>query len=127
MEKLTKLEKFIALEKHLNGEKVAIELAELQGLIANEISKLEKAKTNVKATKNQVVNEGLKEVLLANMTVKALSISEIVTNVVSENSELATVLTNQKVSALLKQLITEGLVMRTEKKRKAYFSKVEGV
>jgi predicted transcriptional regulator len=31
-------------------------------------------------------------------------------------------ITNQKVSALLRQLVLEGVVTRTEDKRKAYFS-----
>jgi hypothetical protein len=33
-------------------------------------------------------------------------------------------LTNQKVSALVRQLIAEDKVVRVEEKRKAYFSKV---
>jgi DNA-binding transcriptional regulator GbsR (MarR family) len=33
-------------------------------------------------------------------------------------------LSNQRVSALVRQLVTDGSVERTEEKRKAYFSKV---
>ena len=32
-------------------------------------------------------------------------------------------LTNQKVSALMKQLVEDNLVVKTEDKRKSYFSK----
>ena len=123
MERITKLEKFIALEKHLKGEKVEMELVELLELVENEIFKLEKAKSRVKVTKNQTANEGLKELLFAHMNNRPMTISDIVAKVLVENGELANVLTNQKVSALLKQMITEGLVTRTEEKRKAYFSK----
>jgi DNA-binding HxlR family transcriptional regulator len=31
-------------------------------------------------------------------------------------------LSNQKLSALLRQMVTEGTIVRTEDKRKAYFS-----
>ena len=74
-----------------------------------------------KPTAQQVANEGLKSVIL---------------NVLTENSGLMTVtdvqksceelsaLSNQRVSALLRQMRDDGKVERVEDKRKAYFKAI---
>lgn len=73
-----------------------------------------------KPTATQKVNEGYKEAILSFMEVgKKYTISELMKSVV----EIAD-LSNQRVSALVRQLKESGLVERTEEKRKAYFSKV---
>ena len=72
-----------------------------------------------KPTATQKANEGYKEAILSFMEVgKKYTISELMKEVV----ELAD-LSNQRVSALVRQLKDSGLVERTEEKRKAYFSK----
>ena len=73
-----------------------------------------------KPTATQKENEGYKEAILSFMEVgKKYTISELMKSVV----EIAD-LSNQRVSALVRQLKESGLVERTEEKRKAYFSKV---
>ena len=73
-----------------------------------------------KPTATQKANEGYKEAILSFMEVgKKYTISELMKSVV----EIAD-LSNQRVSALIRQLKESGLVERTEEKRKAYFSKV---
>lgn len=73
-----------------------------------------------KPTATQKANEGYKEAILSFMEVgKKYTISELMKSVV----EIAD-LSNQRVSALVRQLKESGLVERTEEKRKAYFSKV---
>ena len=73
-----------------------------------------------KPTATQKANEGYKEAILSFMEVgKKYTISELMKSVV----EIAA-LSNQRVSALVRQLKESGLVERTEEKRKAYFSKV---
>ena len=47
-----------------------------------------------------------------------------VTELLSKNEVLST-LTNQKVSALLRQMISEGTVAKTVDKKKSYFSLAE--
>jgi predicted transcriptional regulator len=47
-----------------------------------------------------------------------------VTEIQKEVAECAE-LSNQRVSALLRQMVADGVVIRTEDKRKAYFSLVE--
>lgn len=73
-----------------------------------------------KPTATQKANEGYKEAILSFMEIgKKYTISELMKSVV----EIAD-LSNQRVSALVRQLKESGLVERTEEKRKAYFSKV---
>lgn len=71
-----------------------------------------------KPTATQKENIGLKEGILAFMEVgKQYTITDIMKGCV-EVSELS----NQRVSALVRQLLLEGKVTREEIKRKAYFS-----
>lgn len=71
-----------------------------------------------KPTKTQVANEGFKEIILTNMEPNRLyTITELV-----KEMPFGEELSNQRVSALVRQLKDAGLVKRTEEKRKAYFS-----
>lgn len=71
-----------------------------------------------KPTANQLANEGIKSDILA---VMADNTYYTVTDI---QKALGADFSNQRVSALLRQLIADGAVVRTEDKRKAYFSKV---
>lgn len=74
-----------------------------------------------KPTATQTENVGLKVAILEGMeSGKAYTIGDLM----KEIPALAD-LTNQRVSALVRQLKDEGLVIREEIKRKAYFTKVE--
>lgn len=70
-------------------------------------------------TATQKDNQILKEKILAEMEVGK---SYTVTAMLKELDCVAE-LTNQKVSALMKQLVETGLVVKTEDKRKSYFTK----
>ena len=71
-----------------------------------------------KPTATQIANEGIKNIILEVIGEKSMTITEMQ----KANSELAE-LSNQKISALLKQMTESGSVKREEIKRKAYFSK----
>jgi hypothetical protein len=72
-----------------------------------------------KPTATQTENVGLKSAILEGMEDgKAYTIGDLM----KEVPELAD-LTNQRVSALVRQLKDDGLVVREEIKRKAYFTK----
>ena len=74
-----------------------------------------------KPTATQTENVGLKVAILEGMeSGNAYTIGDLM----KEIPALAD-LTNQRVSALVRQLKDEGLVTREEVKRKAYFTKVE--
>lgn len=90
--------------------------------INHELELLEKknASKSSTETKTQKENASIKENLLNEMA------SGVKYTISDMQKELACCkeLTNQKISALLRQLIAEGEVKRTEDKRKAYFSLV---
>jgi DNA-binding HxlR family transcriptional regulator len=71
-----------------------------------------------KPTATQVENEGIKKVILETLGDKSMTISELQ----KENSELAEY-SNQKISALLKQMVESGSIVREEIKRKAHFKR----
>jgi predicted transcriptional regulator len=88
-------------------------------VMEHELELLEKKNSgDRKPTETQIANEGIKTVIIALLTEKGrMTISEMQ----KANTELAP-LSTSKISALIKQLITDGTVVRTEDKRKAYFS-----
>ena len=71
-----------------------------------------------KPTATQIANEGIKNLILEVIGNSSLTITEMQ----KINGELAE-LSNQKISALLKQMVENGSVVRGEIKRKAYFKK----
>ena len=73
-----------------------------------------------KPTAVQVANEGIKDAILEGMNE---GVKYTITDLM-KNIDACADLSNQRVSALVRQLVTEGSVERTEEKRKAYFSKV---
>jgi hypothetical protein len=115
--KMTKKEKFLALlEKYpfTDGEREFIE---------HEVELLDKKnapKEGGKAlTPAQKENEGIKQAILDFMTAdgKKYTITDLIKQVPACNG-----MTNQKVSALVRQLLDALLVVRTEEKGKALFS-----
>ena len=74
-----------------------------------------------KPTATQKANEGYKTAILNGMEAgKAYTITEL-TKAIPEIAEL----TNQRVSAIVRQMVEAGTVLRSEVKRKAYFTKAE--
>ena len=106
-----------ALEIAMKAVEDNKEVAEKLKALKESISKKNSAER--KPTATQKANEEYKKAILSFMEVgKKYTISELMKEVV----ELAD-LSNQRVSALVRQLKDSGLVERTEEKRKAYFSK----
>ena len=77
-----------------------------------------KNSTDKKPTAQQTANEAIKVAILDNMAEGA---KYTITDLIKSVPECAD-LTNQRVSALVRQLVDEKMVVRTEDKRKAYFS-----
>lgn len=73
-----------------------------------------------KPTATQVANMGIKSAIVDNMAENRLYS---ITEMQKEFPDCAD-LSNQRISALLRQLIADGQVERIEDKRKAYFRKV---
>jgi hypothetical protein len=89
--------------------------------IDREIELLEKKNGGIKKpTKQQEINNGLKEVILDHMEYGE---KYTITDLMKQVPELAE-LSNQRVSAIVRGMKESGLVGRVEEKRKAYFYKV---
>jgi hypothetical protein len=95
--------------------------AEHKAFLEGRIAQLDKksASKSDKPTATQKANAELKDKILAEMEAdKAYTISDMLKALPS-----CADLSNQKVSAVMKQMVEAGLVVRSEDKRKAYFSK----
>ena len=86
--------------------------------LENELVLLDKKARNKKATKTQEENVGIKATILE---VLATIGSGTVTDIQNGNAELSA-LSNQKVSALVRQLVENGKVVKTVEKKKSIFS-----
>ena len=125
--KMTKADRFTALAKFLSdnpdmkfptpkGEITAKDMGEF---VAHELELLSKKNSaDKKPTAQQTANEAVKTAIVNGMEVNRLYT---ITELIKEIPECAE-MTNQRVSALVRQLVDAGLVKRTEDKRKAYFS-----
>lgn len=111
--KMTKVEMF----QMIKGVEEIKENLEMVDFIDHEIELLQKKATNKKATKTQEENIGIKQEILSVLTVDGAT----VTDIQSKSATLAN-LSNQRVSALLRQLIEEGKVVKTTDKKKSYFA-----
>ena len=91
----------------------------LVDFINHEIELLNKKNSaDKKPTAQQMANEGIRKEILDNMVEgKQYTITDIIKEIPA-----CADLTNQRVSALMQQLIEDKMVVRTEDKRKAYFS-----
>ena len=115
--KITKRDRFNAL---LSLSEVQAN-AELVAFIEHEIELLDKKNSSEKKpTAQQTANESIKAAIVAGMTPNRLYTVSEIQKEISECAELS----NQRISALLRQMIGKEIV-RTEDKRKAYFSLAE--
>lgn len=92
---------------------------ELVKFIEHELELLAKKNSaEKKPTAAQVANEGIKSIILETLAEngKMMTISEMQ----KANAELGE-LSNQRISALIRQLVNDEKVKRVEEKRKAYF------
>lgn len=88
---------------------------ELVDFIDHEIELLSKKNSKTSPSKNQIENEAIKVDILNALEEfgKGVTITELMTKVPYSN---------QKLSALVKQLVEDKKVIRTEDKRKVYFT-----
>lgn len=114
--KMTKREMFEQIKANypLTADEVAFIDHELE-LLARKNS------SEKKPTAAQVANEGIKQVILRVLTENGDLMT--VTDVQKSCAELSD-LSNQRISALLRQMRDDGKVERVEDKRKAYFKAV---
>lgn len=120
-EKTTKKENFRAIVTILEG----VNRQDLADVIRHEIELLENKAAKRKPSKSQTVNAVLTEVLLEVLenSFDPLTILEIQDKDERLKAlEDGTPISNQRMSALLRPLVKNGTVIRTEEKRKAKFA-----
>ena len=124
MNKFKVVDKFGAIKAMLNGEKVeGFTLADAQAFLDERIAITEKKNASGsgadrKPTKTQLENEGIKDTIVSALS--AIGKPATIADLQKSCGELAE-FTNQKLSALLTQLVKGGKVIRTEVKGKAHF------
>lgn len=113
--KMTKLQ--IVTMMLANAEISANEV--FKAYLENEKALLEKKATNRKATKTQTENVSIKATILT--VLEDFNKPMTITDIQSANEDLKA-LSNQKISALVKQLKDNGLVVKSVEKGKSLFS-----
>lgn len=92
--------------------------ADLVAFIDHEVELLNKKNSAPKApTAKQVENEKFKDIILANLGTDPMTVGQIQKDILGEFD-----LSNQRVSAIVTQLVEDNAVVRTVVKRKAYFA-----
>lgn len=110
----TALEMVLAIDEVKANDELAEKLTALKESVSKK-STSKSNKPNAKQKANEEIKEKIMEILFAEPT-RLFTISEICKSYTDEE------LSNQKVSSLVRQLVAENKVKRTEDKRKAYFS-----
>ena len=110
----TALEMVLAIDEVKANDELAEKLTALKESVSKK-STSKSNKPNAKQKANEEIKEKLMKILFAEPT-RLFTISEICKLYTDEE------LSNQKVSSLIRQLVAEDKVKRTEDKRKAYFS-----
>lgn len=108
--KMTKVEMFNAIKA------VVADNEEFVAFIDHEIELLNRKSSNKKATKTQVENEGFKDIILSVLSDEGATVTEI-----QGKDETLANLTNQRVSALLRQLINEDKAIKVVEGKKSLF------
>lgn len=112
IKKLTKKEKYVMILDYIKDNEMLMEF------INNELELLSKKSSRTTPTKTQVENEKIKEKIVT--TLVELDKYATITDIQNANTELAD-LSNQKISALLKQLYDNKVIDKVIDKKKAYF------
>ena len=116
--KMTKKEIINLLIDVLMGNKEVEDVQIFIDFLIHERELLERKSSNSGQTKTQKENEILKEKIVE--TLKELNKFSTITEIQESNAELAD-LSNQKISALLKQLVDTNVIEKVIEKKKAYF------
>ena len=110
----TALDMVLAIDEVKANDELAEKLTALKESVSKK-STSKSNKPNAKQRANEEIKEKIMEILFAEPT-RLFTISETCKLYTDEE------LSNQKVSSLIRQLVAEDKVKRTEDKRKAYFS-----
>ena len=120
--KMTKVQTINLLIDVLNGVQEVEDMQIFVDFLVHERELLEKKSSNSGQTKTQKENEVIKDKIVNALRVLDKYVT--ITELQESNEEIANY-SNQKVSALLKQLVDSNIVSRQVDKKKAYFKLVD--
>jgi DNA-binding transcriptional regulator GbsR (MarR family) len=120
--KMTKVQTINLLIDVLNGVQEVEDMQIFVDFLVHERELLEKKSSNSGQTKTQKENEVIKDKIVNALRVLDKFVT--ITELQESNEEIANY-SNQKVSALLKQLVDSNIVSRQVDKKKAYFKLVD--
>lgn len=118
---MTKKEMFAAIINAVEGKPTETTAAEMVEFLNHEIDLLNRKRSSKssKPTAKQMENEAIKERIMEILSHSLEGLTA--TNIMNELEAVSITASNQKVNALVKQLISAELVDRKEVKGKAYF------
>jgi len=117
MQKMTIATKFDEVIKALNGEDTVMTVDDMIEFINDRKEKAVKKAGNRKPSAQQKENEGIKEIILEHLSGEGTTVSELIAG----TPELVG-FTNQRISALLRQLVLAGDVVKTKDGKKSLFA-----
>ena len=120
MQKMTIATKFDEVAKMIRGEESALSVEDALAFLDDRKAKAAAKAGSRKPTATQKENEGIKAVILDALTTEGIT----VTNLINSVPELAG-FTNQRVSALLRQLVLDGKVVKTKEGKTTLFAIAE--
>lgn len=118
MAKLTKKDYFAKLYSLVENLDNVQDKHELLGFIDHEVELLEKKASAKTQTKTQKENIGIKDIIVGVITEQGEPMT--ITDMLA--SPDLNGYTNQKISALCKQLVESGVLVKSTDKKKTYFS-----
>lgn len=99
------------------AEEVIITNDTYKAYLEHELELLDKKAANKKPSKTQEENVEIKAEIVSVLSEEKTTVSELMTK-----SDTLKGLSNQKISALLRQLVEEGKAVKTIDKKKSYFA-----
>jgi hypothetical protein len=118
MQKMTIAQKFDDVVNFITGEgQVTLSQDEIVEFLLDRKDKAIKKAGNRKPTSTQKANEGIKAIILDNLTTAGQTVTEL-----QDSTPDLAVYSNQKLSAILRQMVLDGSVTKTIDKKKSYFS-----
>ena len=115
--KMTIADKFDDVINFITGEgQVTLSKDEIVDFLYDRKDKAVKKGGSRKVTARQKENEGIKATILEVLTDKGITVTELLGKLDIED------MTNQRASALLRQLVLDGKVVKTVEGKKSYFS-----
>lgn len=120
MTKLTIADKFDEVVKALNGAETVLSHEELVDFINDRKDKATKKSANRKLTAQQKENEELKNAIVDGLSTDGATVTDLMKSIPALEG-----LSNQRVSALLRQLVIDGKAVKTKEGKKSLFAIAE--